>query len=81
MHVPFSMSDEPDLGDEFKSYIKEDDWFVDLEDRTPSFYTESQVNHLLREQARKMIEQHIKVIDAYRKEILELQWRLEGLEK
>lgn len=24
MHIPFSMSDEPDLGDEFKSYTNED---------------------------------------------------------
>lgn len=81
MHIPFSMSDEPDLGDEFRSYLQEDEWFVDLEDRTPTLYTEAQVNNLLREQARKMIDQHVKVIDAYRKEILELQWRLEGLEK
>lgn len=95
MHVPYSMDDsEPDLYGGMGGYSSFEDtqtkW--DCEDRSDSYshstsYTPviaKTVNEKLvftQEDMNKVIQSHIKQIDGYRNEILELQWRLDSLEK
>jgi len=63
MHVPFSMSDEPDLGDEFKG-IGGDYEHIEPTPIDKPIYTQEQMN--------KVILANLNNISTYRNEIVEL---------
>lgn len=67
MHVPFSMSDEPDLGDEFSGYSRDDPYDLGY-DPYVTTYTQSEMDDVIN----KMKIAHQKTVDLYRIEILEL---------
>lgn len=79
MHVPFSMSDEPDLGDEFNgttSFASHDDYLEPLVEATPRrTYTQAEVDLILM----KMVSRHQEAIDDLRNEILDLHEMIEDL--
>lgn len=54
MHIPFSMSDEPDLGDEFRGYTHEDNYNVDDPFRgvDQCIYSQRQIDELIRKSIR-----------------------------
>jgi hypothetical protein len=74
MLVPFSMSDEPDLGDEFSGYSR-DDQYDSMVHYTPTTYTQSEMDEALL----KMRIAHQKTIDMYRDEIVGLQLEINRL--
>lgn len=62
MHIPFSMSDEPDLGDEFKSHYFDEQTVVDAERikiiKSPKTYSQQ-----LDDTIKQIISQSIKMRD------------------
>lgn len=74
MLVPFSMSDEPDLGDEFSGYSR-DDHYDSMVHYTPTTYTQSEMDEALL----KMRITHQKTVDMYRDEIVRLYLEIDKL--
>lgn len=77
MNVPFSMSDEPDLGDEFKGYSRDEEYESTYESAYRTTYTQSEMDEALN----KMRIAHQKTIDEYRNEILELISEIDRLKE
>lgn len=75
MHVPFSMSDEPDLGDEFRGYSRDEPYDWEYESPIITTYTQSEMDEALL----KMRIAHQKTIDMYRDEIVGLQLEINRL--
>lgn len=75
MLVPFSMSDEPDLGDEFSGYSRDDQYDWEYEAPYVTTYTQSEMDDALL----KMRISNQKTIDMYRDEIVGLYLEIENL--